>query len=1118
VALALAAHGNTALAQTVTFPPTPLTVASGTPPNLLYVHDDSTSMHYAFVPETTEFTGIRSTTPANGDTGKKLTSHVFNKIYYNPAINYLPPPDRSGTGNLGNANFGSAWWNGYASNRGSGGIDLSNYKITIRSTPSTAISWEIPSYSAGNATVYYHICPNGAATCAPGNLQPKTLTTAAEKQNFANWYSYYRTRNLAAKAGIAFGFEHLDSSIRLGWGKISLASALAPAPSIDGKSVGTLVEGVRTFTPARKTAFIEWMYDLDLLAMGTPLRRALGDAGRYYTRGSGENPGPWADDPATGNGSENGACRKSFTLLMTDGYWTEGSAGNPTTAADVSGNPDGGKGKPFEDSFSNTLADVAWYYWAKDLAPSIPNNVPKTSAPGTEHLSTPQWRDDATWQHMTTFTIALGLDSGTVDPTDAFNKLTAKLGGASVSGPNWPQVMGTNNIVANGTDDLLHAAINGHGGFFMANNYHEFAQAITEVANSINAALKSSGGLDTNVDVAAVGTGAYVYGTTYMPRTWNGDLFAQGIDVDSGLQGIVWHAAEQLPPPNSRKIFTRNGNGVSFQWSSLSSSQQTALKGPGALLDGEKVLNYIRGASANEGANSGQFRSRVREGNSASPLGDSPHNAPVYVESGGNETLYLGANDGMLHAFNAANGVEQFAYVPATLIPKLYKLTNNHDYFVDGYVAVSDDELTPNQRLLVGALGRGGKGLYGLDVTNPASFSANNVLWELDGGNCSDNTLSYLGNAVGEIALVNIASAAAPVTTAVFGNGYNSCADRAALFKVNAASGAATRIEASSATGNGLAAPVVWKKDEGHIFAYAGDLKGQLHKFDLLANTASPLFNAGAGKPLTGQPTVFKAPAPAGQDRPYVLFGAGRYLSAEDKTVNIATQSAYGLIDPEDSSGIASSDLKARVFTNTNATVGNNPVVVIEKALSTDMQNKKGWYFDLHPGIGERIVEQPLILHGPAGDIVVFASIVPPEGGDLCEGSGSSWLYFVDARTGGRLDFPFLDINGDGAVDDNDKAGDDYVSGVKLKGMIKNLKVVFDGATGRSGWIVSQPQDPASGEGTSTPGGTGGTGAPPEGKRFEIPPLGSCPPEECPPEKSSSNGAGRISWREIIGQ
>ncbi|MDR2260953.1 MAG: hypothetical protein LBE06_08535, partial [Azoarcus sp.] len=657
-------------------------------------------------------------------------------------------------------------------------------------------------------------------------------------------------------------------------------------------------------------------------------------------------------------------------------------------------------------------------------------------------------------------------------------------------------------------DDLLHAAINGHGGFFTAYNYQEFAQAISEIANSVNAALRSSGGLDTNVDVVEAGMGSYVYGTTYTPRTWNGDLFAQGIDVASGLQGIVWHAAEQLPPPNSRKIFTRNGNGVPFQWSSLSSSQQTVLKGPGALLNGEKVLNYIRGGNADEGTNSGQFRSRVRAGNSASPLGDSPHNAPLHVKSGSNETLYLGANDGMLHAFNAANGVEQFAYIPATLIPKLYKLTNNHDYFVDGYVAVSDGELTPNQRLLVGALGRGGKGLYGLDVTDPATFSTNNVLWELDGGNCSDGTLSYLGNVVGEITLVNISSVAAPVTTAVFGNGYNSCADRAALFKVNAANGGATRIEASSATGNGLAAPAVWEKDSGNIFAYAGDLKGQLHKFDLLANTASPLFDAGAGKPVTGRPTVFKAPAPTGQDRPYVLFGTGRYLSAEDKTVNIATQSAYALIDPEDNSSIASSDLKARSFTNTNATVGGKQVMIIESAQSGDMNGKEGWYFDLHPGIGERIVEQPAVLNTPVGDIALFVSIIPPGGGSSggdnpCGGSGESWLYFVDARTGGRLSFPFFDINGDGVVDDDDKAGDDNPSAVKLEGMAGGMKVILrDNGDDGNG----------SGNGDDSSGCTKGRLVYQNQNAGEL--GGGCIGW---PDGDSGAG-GRISWREIIGQ
>ena len=159
---------------------------------------------------------------------------------------------------------------------------------------------------------------------------------------------------------------------------------------------------------------------------------------------------------------------------MTDGYWN----GPDATDAGARANNDGTPGtpinypdlppytqtytyapvSPYTDNRSNTLADVAMYYWKRDLNTNIANNVPTN------------FKDPAFWQHMVTFGVGLGV-SGTINSTDAFAAVTS---GAII---NWPDPTGSN---AAKLDDLLHASINGHGGFFSAQDPQQFADALAE--------------------------------------------------------------------------------------------------------------------------------------------------------------------------------------------------------------------------------------------------------------------------------------------------------------------------------------------------------------------------------------------------------------------------------------------------------------------------------------------------------------------------------------------------------------------------------------------------------------------------------------------------------------
>jgi type IV pilus assembly protein PilY1 len=1111
VALTLSIYSINAWAQTggVAFPPMPLTVSTSVPPNLLYIHDDSNSMQWSFMPD-----DIHRYIQAVGNSSMLTTaifdkmatyrvpfefymSPDFNKAYYNPAFNYLPPPAPPGVavidadgrnvtdGTLGNAKYTAAWYNGYdLTYRNSSGSYISG--ITRRVNLATEyiptdfwsailgssfgdyynpvigtarLPGEFLPVAKGAAS--YWRCPAEAWAGYPTptttaanyklNLCTKhTITTDAEKQNFANWYAYYRTRNYASKAGIGRAFEQLDPSIRVGWGLINKRASV-----VDGKSVTTVQQGVRPFDRVRKTEFLNWLYKIQPEAAtnspvfvngysggtnhdnGTPLRKALDGAGQYYDRSTG-NLGPWADNPASpraNNLETAAACRKSFTILMTDGYWNGLSA----STAGANGNADGAAGYPFSDGYAGTLADVAWYYWSKKLVPGdIDSKVPKTPYPGT----TNRYHDNATWQHMNTFTIGLGVE-GRIRKELPFRAMQDPSAGTI----NWPNpALGESD--PGRVDDLLHAAVNGHGDFFSASNPDEFVTGMQSIINSVNSVQRLfSGKLEANTTDTAKASGRiHIYKSSYKPSDWSGELTAHDPNTASTLSELgaeVWRASEQMPTPASRRIYTRSNNvGATFLWGNLDSTQQVALGGMmGGMINtvyGQQVLDFIRGSGSNEGRLIGQFRERTRSSTARAPLGDSPHNAPVYVKYSDAEMVFLGANDGMLHAFDATDGAERFAYVPAAVIPNLPMLTASNGYSVDGEILVTTPSQTPGKYLLVGALGRGGKALYGLDVTRPKAFAAADVRWEINGNNCFDLNLTpkYIGNILGGFSYIEIGG----TPSAAFGNGYNSCNGKAALGIVNVETGSLNFIKASDDLGNGLAAPMIWSvPGSDKTFAYAGDLLGKLWKFDMKTLGAPiKLFDAGASKPITSRVTA----AVLGDNQNFIFFGTGRYLAVTDKSTT-TQQSFYGLIDKNYDTVIPATDLQLRTF-GPAGVVGGATVRSVIPLPGNSHSSKKGWMLDLiEPG--ERVVNPPIIYSTQDDEVIIFTTITPPAGGDSCSPKGSGYTYLVDAQTGSALDSVLVDLNGDGKFDERDTLNGAVPSAIKFDIGMLGAPTIVDG-------------------------------------------------------------------------
>ena len=851
-------------------------------------------------------------------------------------------------------------------------------------------------------------------------LPNASRTLALELVNYATWFSYYRTRIKSAKAGAAEAFGGLGNKVRVGFRTIWDRNNF-DIPVTDGND-GRFIDSTNPATTSRSTWYSRLFGAIGY--NGTPLQSALNNAGTYYSGSSAS--GPYGPE----SGSNQLSCRQNFTILTTDGYW------NNSTVA--SGNVDNATGDlikgpksqsytyspavPFKDGYSNTLADIAMKYWVTDLRTDIAS-MGTSASPNGNNVPTSDG-DPAFWQHMVTFTISIGLK--TTKGWSSVKEATAALQG----GDSWPDPdtanPGTDN--ARRLDDLLHAAVNGHGDFVAATSPAVFAQGLNKALATITQRTSSFSNVTTNS--TSLNTGAQVFSASYVSGVWTGSVKAQSVSR-TGVGSLSWTAT--IPAVSTRKVFTASGTagqagtgGATFPTSSQISALDNSGVGPANYeVGGSDNAAYIKGDAAKEERN-GASNLRNRP---TTVLGDIVNSSPAYVPGGvagdGSTagTVYVGANDGMLHAFDAANGQELFAYVPNILnfsnLKQLSRGDYDHKFFVDGPIVVSPRTLTTGQNILVGALGRGGKGLYALDVSAPGSFGTSSFLWER-----KDTPLNNMGNVVGAPVLAQVRNGS-PVPAVVLGNGPNSTNDKAVLVVMNLSDGSVIReVPTDNTTGNGLFAPLGVYAADGKtlIYAYAGDMQGNIWKFDLRSSTpsawaATKIFHAekttGTPQPITGG---LASAIDTATNKRWIFFGTGRYMTtgdADDKTTY--AQSMYGFID--DGGSYTRSNLTAR-----NITVSGDYRYFEDKASLPS--TSKGWYVDL-PGKGERIVQDVQIDN----NYMVSASMIPE--GDACDASGSGYLNAIDAFTGTSGGKSYFDLDKNGSTDDT-AAGGNPVGSVNL--------------------------------------------------------------------------------------
>jgi type IV pilus assembly protein PilY1 len=415
--------------------------------------------------------------------------------------------------------------------------------------------------------------------------------------------------------------------------------------------------------------------------------------------------------------------------------------------------------------------------------------------------------------------------------------------------------------------------------------------------------------------------------------------------------------------------------------------------------------------------------------------------------------VYFGANDGMLHGVSACDGREVLGYVPNAVLANLPDLTSptyNHKYYVDGAPTVVDAFIDNNwHTVLVGSTRAGGKSVFALKVTDPLGtvystleFTEANaseiVLWEVDSTTTGFEDLGYT------FSQPAVVKAAGHGWVAIFGNGFDSDAGKAVLYIVDLDDGGLQEaIVLDDSGGNGLAtvAPVDSDRDGLVDVLYAGDLKGNVWRLessgnqDFGANNAASLLytavqNGGGIQPITSRIEVGRHPSLV--DGRMVYFGTGQYYkTADGNPANSAANTFYGIYDDDSGDTVPTVETRTPADEEPPDTDSLQRQVIVQETLedfdelsyqirivsnaSVDWENQRGWYLDL-PTQGEKVVSNPLLRGGR----LIFVTTIPSL--SKCKAGGDSWLMEIDAATGGRIDRPVFDFNGDVLIDVNDLA------------------------------------------------------------------------------------------------
>lgn len=743
---------------------------------------------------------------------------------------------------------------------------------------------------------------------------PSGRAYAAELQNFANWFTYYRKRKLMLGASMGQVLDEL-SGMRVGLSEFNVKSAtnvtMYDTDSADNKANARVVAG---------------LFYRNLSKGGTPTRDMLKYIGTQF------------DENKT---IVTAACQRNAAFVVTDGYANYTSVTAPSYKQATYGT-----GAPYATTHAGSLADLALGYYTKQLRTDLTAGL--VPAAGADNTSPSADRNKNL--HVNTYGITLGA-KGKLWPgiTDPYAQ-------KSIS---W--VNPTSDGMPESIDDLWHATINGRGSMFLATTPLETATNIQAALSEIQRQAGAQGAVTfSTVNLKADNSTAYV--GSYGSKAYSGELLAYKVDPATGefADKPLWSAGALLVAKDwtERVMASYNGSkGVEFTSANLSD-----LKNLG-LVTSAVAVDYFRGDRTQESSNL-----RLRTGIMGAVL-----TAEAVVDNT-TSVVYVASGEGALHAFDKATGKEIWAYVPGFVVPDMgaqLSKTWTFETMLDGTPVIAK---VGSSRYLVGGRGSAGAGVYALEVTNAKNLTsdeklADAVLWEFPNSDTPDDVKKLLGATVGKPLVVDTAAGSVVVVASGYFPDENSTGDgKARIFVLDAKSGKLlSTIEAPAVDGDtgeaGLSALSGWKESDGKVrYVYGGDERGHLWRFDLDKKSVLRLMTLTDGSdkalPITAAPELAKVGT-----RRMVFVGTGRFLGESDFS-DSRQHSFFGLWD-NDSTIPARSSLAARTITT--ATDGTRSVTGVD----INWEKHRGWVVTLPKG--EKANTDPAMGSG----VIVFTTNSP---------------------------------------------------------------------------------------------------------------------------------------------
>jgi type IV pilus assembly protein PilY1 len=932
----------------------------------------------------------------------------------------------------------------------------------------------------------------------PGATYPKegsrtdcagsTCTYAEEMTNFANWYGYYKTRNQMMKTAVGQAFRPITSNYNVGLASLSSAAA------------GGAMTRPQQFSGDHRSAWYTTLYAMDGNST-TPTRAALHSIGKMYANLSPYNAAAGAEVVrfpcqqnftfVTTDGYWNGAAAADVE--------SNDEVDNPARfCSRAKGCVDP------SDQSADSLADVALYWYnggSNTAVSSLRPELEDLTKPGL----VPAAAGENTRLHMTTYTLGLGVDgimnyepnydtAATVGG-DFYKLITGVTTGCpwNNNGPYiWPDPKtGESSSAAyqSRVDDLWHAAINGHGKYFSASDPLQVVEGLRKALANIEVKIGAAAAAATSTPNISQQDND-IFSATFTTVRWYGELTAKKIDTVTGIVGTtpVWNSSDKVGKDVSptRKIWMLNpgtpatlkpfsfGDMTDIEkgWfdkkcSALAQCANLSAADRAIVDSGANIVNWLRGQQ--DYADDAVMRAYAKTGHipagAAAPLpivlGDIASSKPAFMreprkgytaasystfkvdQADRRGTVFAAANDGMLHAFDAATGDELWAYAPRITMKKLHLQASttygtNHQFTVDGSPELADVMINGAWKtVLVAGFNGGGRGYYALDVTDPRNPVA---MWEL----CADDSICTGTQHVPDLGLTFGApqfgtwkkTATGEASWVVFlSSGYNNIPGsdgvnhgdgKGKLFVVDLATG---KVESTVDTGSGsVATPSGFARltaitanpsaDPLVTYVYGGDTLGQMWRFDFTTAGSVSVVKMGTSiirvndvdvvQPITTRPDVtlcrVETTATDGTvstaAQMVVAYGTGRLLDVPD-VANTDRQSIYVLKDSP--IGISTSEWRAtslmpRQSLARVAGSGDAGNAYTISGPEVDLSTQRGWFVDLDQNAGERVNLDPAIV---AGGLNVVTNL--PTSSSACSVGGTSNVYQLNVCTGAAI-------------------------------------------------------------------------------------------------------------------